>query len=207
MSLLTPLITNGGYMTLDALLAALIFEQTGDLEKAHSEIPLMNTQGLWHGSAAIFEKIDFSKKVFVANLRASHDLDLDLIAKKASGVQHRRIGLTRRSDYGAVLNTYSIVTVPSITWYAVGDREKINRLLSNVEFIGKRRMSGYGQVAKFQIEDDDLDGLVGHFGEPLRPIPVQLFTGNKASVKADASWKPAYWHPENRAVCFVPENV
>ena len=45
-------------MTLDALLAALIFDQGGDLEKAHADIPLMNTNGLWHGSAAFFEKID-----------------------------------------------------------------------------------------------------------------------------------------------------
>jgi len=194
-------------MTLDALLAALIFEQTGDLAKAHSEIPLMNTQGLWNGSAAIFEKIDFAKKVFVANLRASHDLDLDLVAKKAAGNPHTKIGLTRRREFGAVLNSYPMVTAPSITWYAMGDREKIHKLLSDVEFIGKRRASGYGQVSNLQIEDADLDGVVGHFGEPLRPVPVELFTGDKASLKVDASWKPAYWHPANRAVCFVPEVV
>ena len=40
--LVSPIITNGGYMTLDALLAALIFEKTGDLDKAHSEIPLFH---------------------------------------------------------------------------------------------------------------------------------------------------------------------
>lgn len=194
-------------MTLDALLAALIFEQSGDLEIAHSEIPLMNTQGLWHGSAAIFEKIDFAKKIFVANLRASHDLDLNLIAKNASGKPHAKIGLTRRREFGAVLNKYSMATAESITWYAMGDREKIHKLLSEVEFIGKRRASGYGQVTNLQIEDADLDGVVGHFGEPLRPVPLDLFVGDKASLKVDASWKPAYWHPANRAVCFVPENV
>ncbi len=37
MNLCSPLVTQGGYMTLDALLAALIFEATGDLQKAHHE--------------------------------------------------------------------------------------------------------------------------------------------------------------------------
>jgi len=194
-------------MTLDALLAALIFEQTGDLEKAHSEIPLLNTNGLWHGSAAIYEKNDFEKKVFVANLRAMHDLDLDLIAKKSDGSPHKTLGATRRRDFGAVLNKYSMVSAPSISWYALGDKEKIHQLLSDVEFIGKRRASGYGQVKDLQIEEAELDGVVGHFGEPLRPVPIDLFNGDKASLKVDASWKPAYWNPVNRAICFVPESV
>ena len=37
-------------MTLDALLAAIIFDDCGDIDKAHSDIPLKNTDGLWHGS-------------------------------------------------------------------------------------------------------------------------------------------------------------
>lgn len=88
-ALQSPLITNGGYMTLDGLLAALIFEQGGDLEKAHADIPLKNTNGLWHGSAAFIEKIDTEKKGFVANLHAGHDLDLDLVLKNKNGNVHK----------------------------------------------------------------------------------------------------------------------
>ena len=76
---------------------------------------------------------------------------------------------------------------------------------TGVEFIGKRRASGFGQVGALNIEPADLDGLVGHFGEPLRPVPQELFKGDRSSVKADAAWRPAYWHPLNRAICFVPE--
>lgn len=203
--LVSPIITNGGYMTLDALLAALIFEETGDLDKAHSEIPLLNKNGLWYGSAAIVEKIDTGRKGFVANLQAAHDLSLDLIAQNKDGNSHRTIGLTRRRDYGAVFNSYKMISAPEITWYATGDVDQIQKLLSDVEFIGKRRASGFGQVSSLQIEVADVDGVTGHFGEPLRPVPLELFNGDKTEVRVDAAWRPAYWHPLNRAICFAPE--
>lgn len=203
-TLKTPMITSGGYMTLDGLLASIIFEQTNDLDQAHSKIPLLNKEGLWFGSAAIYEAIDETKKSFVANLRAMHDLNLDLIAKKKDGNSHRSIGLTRRRDYGAVMNNYKMITSHEVSWYATGDAQQIYRLLSEVEFIGKRRNSGFGQVCNLTILPDNLDGVVGNFGEPLRPVPIELFEGDKSSVKVDATWKPAYWHPLNRAICFAP---
>ena len=76
-----------------------------------------------------------------------------------------------------------------------------------MEFIGKRRASGFGQVAGLRIEPDELDGVVGPFGEPLRPVPVELFKGDQSSLKADAAWRPAYWNPVNRGICFVPEGA
>lgn len=205
MTMGSPIVSNGGYMTLDALLAALIFERTGDLERAHSEIPLQRTQGLWHASGAVFEKQDDASVSFVANLQARHDLDLDLIARNKAGNTHTAMGLTRRRDFGAVMNSYRMLTVPEITWYAEGDVQTVEHLLHDVGFIGKRRASGYGQVATVRLEPDELDGVTGFFGEPLRPVPVELFKGDQTALKADAAWRPAYWHPENRAICFVPE--
>jgi CRISPR type IV-associated protein Csf3 len=203
-SLNSPLITSGGYMTFDGLLAAVIFEKTNDINRAHTEIPLFNQDGLWYASAAIYETIDENKKSFVANLRAMHDLDLDLIAKGKNGNTHRTIGLTRRRDYGAVMNSYRMISSNEISWYVTGDAEKIGQLLSDIEFIGKRRNSGFGQVSNLRIQPDDLDGVVGNFGEPLRPVPLEMFPGDKSSIKFDASWKPAYWHPSNRAICYAP---
>ena len=83
-------------MTLDALLAAVLFDEHGDVNRAHSEIPLAHTQGLWHGSAAIYEKTSSGRQAFVANLRASHDLDIDHVAKNKQGRPHAAIGFARR---------------------------------------------------------------------------------------------------------------
>ncbi len=204
-NLASPLITGGGYLTLDALLAALLFEEGGDLERAHSEIPLKNTFGLWHGSAALFEAVERGRHAFVANLRAMHDLELELIAKNKQGKTHTKIGLARRREFGAVMNSYRCISTPAMTWYGEGDCDQIRSLVSRVSFIGKRRASGYGQVSSFEIEEAELDGILGYAKEPLRPIPEHLFRGDRSSLRADTAWRPAYWHPDNRAVCFVPE--
>jgi tRNA A37 N6-isopentenylltransferase MiaA len=52
-----PIILGGGYLTLDALLASLNFEQSGDIEIAHNTIPLASTDGLFHASAALLARI------------------------------------------------------------------------------------------------------------------------------------------------------
>lgn len=212
LTLASPLVAQkGGYMTLDGLLAALKFEATGDLEQAHNDLPLQRTQGVWHASAAHLETWHVGRVGFVANLRAMHDMDIDLIARKKDGQPHSKLGLTRRSDFGAVMNSYNHHAAAAISWYAQGDAEAVGRMLEGVGFIGKRRASGFGQVSGLQIEPDELNGVIGHFGEPLRPVPVQVFRevfgGDASSLKVDAAWRPAYWHPDNRAICHVPESL
>lgn len=209
LTLASPLVMQeGGYMTLDGLLAALKFEATGDLEQAHNDLPLQRTQGVWHASAAHLDTWHTGRIGFVANLRAAHDMNIELIARKKDGQPHSKLGLTRRSDFGAVMKSYNSHAVSTISWYAEGDAAEVERMLQDVAFIGKRRASGFGQVSGMHIESDELNGVTGYFGEPLRPVPVEIFRetfdGDASSLRADAAWRPAYWHPDNRAICHVP---
>ncbi len=41
-----PIIFGGGYATLDALLAALLFDRLEDVEAAHAAVPLVKTSGV-----------------------------------------------------------------------------------------------------------------------------------------------------------------
>lgn len=134
-----PVILGGGYLTFDALLASLIFERVGDIEVAHSTVPLACADGLFHASAALLEPFVSTAVAFVANLRATHSLDPDLLLKNRHGAIHKQIGLTRRRDFGAVMNSYTSFDAPEITWYAEGDGEAVKHLLADVKFIGKRR--------------------------------------------------------------------
>ena len=205
--LAAPVVFGGGYLTLDALLAALIFERTGDVDVAHGTVPLANTNGLFHGSAAIFEPVDSRRVSFVANLRAAHALDPDLLPKNKDGKVHRKIGPKRRQDFGAVMNGYTAFDAAGIVWYAEGDGAAVARLLDGAPFIGKRRGSGFGEVRRWTVEGGDWDGVVGPFGAPLRPVPVEMFAGDRSALKVEAAWRPAYWHPGNRALCHAPEAV
>ena len=201
----SPLVLGGdGYFTLDGLLAGLLFERLRDVEAAHGALPLASTGGLFHASAAMIEPYETRPVSFVANLRAQHDLDPGLLLKNKHGRVHRRIGMTRRQDFGAVMNSYRAFGANEICWYAEGDAAAVNALVKNTPFIGKRRAGGFGEVSRWTVEPDELDGVTGPFGEPMRPVPVDLFRGDTGAPKAEAAWRPAYWHPANRAVCYVP---
>jgi hypothetical protein len=203
----SPLIVGGGYLTFDALLAAILFEKLQDVDLAMAAIPLRVTDQLYHASAALLEPYDTRSVSFVANMRAMHSLTPELLKKNKHGIVHRRIGLTRRQDFGAVMNTYTQHSAEEITWYAEGDADDIHRLLDPVSFIGKRRGSGFGEVASWSIAQGEFDGIIGPFGSPLRPVPIDRFEGDKSSLRVDAAWKPAYWHPENRAICYAPKLI
>jgi hypothetical protein len=204
--LASPLVMGGGYFTLDALLAGLIFEKTGDVETAHSTIPIACTDGLFHASAAQFEPWSKDKITFVANMRAKHSLNPDLILKNKNGEIHHRLGLTRRRDFGAVLNKYHQFSAEEIVWYAEGDPGAVERLIEDIKFIGKRRASGFGEISSWEVLDnEELDGIIGYVNEPLRPVPIDMFRGDPSSLKVDATWRPAYWQLENRAICYAPE--
>jgi hypothetical protein len=201
----TPFITGGGYMTFDALLAGILFDQLQDVEAAHSSVPIRCTDGLFHASAAMYEPLDQSRVAFVANMRADHSLDADLFPRKKNGASYRKVGRLRRRDFGAVMNSYDSVQVESLEWHVEGDNEEIFKLINPISFIGKRRASGFGEVDRWSIEPSELDGLTGFLDEPMRPIPIERFKGDTASLKVDAAWRPAYWHPANRAICYAPE--
>ena len=107
--LAAPIVFGGGYLTLDARLAALIFERTGDVGAARGSVPLARTDGLFHASAAVCEAVETRPVSFVANLRADHALDPDLLLKNRDGKVRRKIGRTRRQDFGAVMNACTAV--------------------------------------------------------------------------------------------------
>lgn len=199
--LAAPFVTGGGYMTLDGLLAAVLFDQLQDIEAAHAAVPVKQSAGLAHASGAVYEPVSVERITFVAQLRAAHTLDPDLIKKNKTGALHRNVSDTAFSN---VMNAYTLITAPAVTWYGEGDVAEVERLLSAVPFIGKRRASGFGHVARWEFAEGDLDGITGYASEPLRPVPVERFTG-EGGPAVDAAWRLPYWSPRNRAACYVPK--
>lgn len=203
-TLVTPAIIST--LTLDGLLGALLFDELQNVDQAHAAIPLRCREGLYHASVAQFiDPIESGTHAFIAGLRATHDLDLDLIKQGKDGGPHRSIGLTRRSDFGNVMNNYKTIAAKSIEWHAEGDAEAVLDLLHEVEFIGKKRTAGFGQVREWELIESELDGITDTNGQPLRPVPLTMWSGASDVIRADAAWKPAYWLPQHRAICAVPK--
>lgn len=202
-TLCSPLVISDGTMTLDGILGAVLFEALQDVDLAHKAIPIRCESGLFHASSAMGTSIDAGQITFVAGFQNEHWQNPDLLLKNKKGEIHRKFD----STLGNVMNTYRQVTVPELHWVVDGDADKIRALLDQVQFIGKRRASGCGQVTRWDIEQSDDDALVGYLGEPLRPIPVELFTGDKSLPVSDSAWRPAYWDLSNRAPCYSPRTL
>jgi hypothetical protein len=195
-------------LTLDGLLGALLFDELQDVDKAHAAIPLRCSDALFHASIAHAVGVpEFGKHGLIAGLRATHDLDLSLIKQGKDGQAHRHLGLSRRSDFGNVMNGYQTLMAQAIEWHAEGDAEQVLELLQEVEFIGKKRTAGFGQVSNWQLLESDLDGIADAAGQPLRPVPLTMWHGDKNAIRADAAWRPAYWLPQHRAICAVPRGM
>mgnify|MGYP003445222262 FL=1 len=118
--LLAPVVTGGGYRTLDGLLGALLFDQMQDVDAAHVAIPVRQTDGLFHASAAIMEATR-EHIAFISALRPDHSIDPHLILKNKRGQLHRKFDTSLTN----VMNSYALLTAPMVTWYAEGDAERI----------------------------------------------------------------------------------
>ena len=205
-NMVTPAIINT--LTLDGLLGAVLFDALQDVDKAHAAIPLRCSDGLYHASVAQpVGALEFGKLGLIAGLRATHDLDPELIKQGKGGQPHRRMGLTRRSDFGNVMNSYQTMVAEAMQWHAEGDAEQVLELLQELEFIGKKRTAGFGQVQGWHLMESELDGISDATGQPLRPVPLAMWQGDRNAIRADAAWRPAYWLPQHRALCAVPQGM
>lgn len=194
----TPLIRRG-YMTLDALLMAEL--QCGDV----SDI-IKCVDGLYYASAAVLDDESGSIKAsFVASMRPERTPEwLDVIAPNTKSGDIS-IGDSRAREAGNVINAYDATVASSVVWYATGNRDAVLNALQEVKFIGKRRAAGYGEVFHWEVDDGDLDGLVGYLNDPLRPIPVDRWTAGGDQIAIDTAWRPPYWEITSRAKCYAPE--
>lgn len=203
--LVAPVIVQG-WLTLDALLASQLFERTGDVAKAHADIPLTCSHGLWSGSAALFENAKPVQVQLVAGLRAQHDIDPALVARMRGNVI-QTIGAKRRREFGNILSQYPAREVRAVWWFGQGDSDAVRSLLDDLKFIGKKHAQGYGEVASIDVDVAQCDGVQDRASYPLRPVPVALWHGKKDAVRDAETWRPAYFDLNGRALCVVPEFV
>lgn len=203
-NLSSPIIRASGYMTLDAILAAAIAPEYQPDTSVIPLIPITSSGGLFHASAAILEPIHAAHYAITGSMRAEDQITLSNIKLNRDGNIHADPFVPA---YKPVMNSYIAITSLTAKWIVSGDRSSIERLLDSVEFIGKRRNSGYGQVSNWTVTPTDLSPLMDDGGNPLRPIPVSMFKGNRSNPIQDVAWCPPYWNPMNRAPCFAPSLV
>lgn len=196
--------------TLDALLAAALYRLTGSPDRAHSEIPLQCTDGVWHGSRVHHGNGERNQSIFVNRLSVRDLVPVQYkVLKGRSGKETKgpiRIK-TISNAYSPRLNILE-THVGELSFYGCGNIEQVRYLLMELPGIGKGIRQGHGRIAAIDFEGLDKDlSIVDANGKPARRVPVEIWRalGNDVEGCAleETTWKPAYWNKENMALCVV----
>lgn len=116
----------------------------------------------------------------------------------------------RSSAYRDMMMPAHVTLTPTLTWYAVGDKEKIKTLLSPIRNIGKRRNKGEGKIIEWNIDTIASDNPwalahIGEQGELVRPSPVEC--AHKLGVAYSQGWhaiRPPSWNPDRLKLLAIP---
>lgn len=193
-----------GFLTLDAILAAALYQIHQDVERAHSEIPLAQTAGIWHGSA-MFHLGDTApiSHVVIAGLNPVRPMDYPM--ERLTGVPASLN--SKEAPFAATQDTYFGAWSRRIVFFGCGDRKRVKTLLELLPGIGKKVGQGFGQIDSIRIHSTASDlSLAFPDGTPTRPIPSRIWQGaGLADVNEDmATWHPPYWRQSNANLCQVP---
>lgn len=154
--------------------------------------PIMrHKSGLYYASASIFD-VD-TKRVEVMYKRFEDSYAPANARKRISrGSGHFR-------DY-AMRHVY--IPATTVTFYARGVPEVLERLLSYVPGLGDNVRIGWGEVRSFSIEEisDDYSIVCGNIA--TRPIPVNLLKSYSDAVML--AWRPPYWANDSVGLCAPP---
>jgi len=201
------------WLTLDALLAAALYERTGNFQKAHAEIPLDTSNRVHHGSVGFLvtrngefpaqRSMTWPKRMSLAQGDISFQHTMP-------GKKSDRAFELSRGPFKIVQSRYTYIMADAIRFAGCGDLEAVQELLGEhggqplISGIGKKRHQGYGMVRKVLYEriSDDIS-LVNKEGAPMRPIPCNGDRPNDAPVDY-TGFRPPNYREQNKSLCRLP---
>jgi CRISPR type IV-associated protein Csf3 len=145
----TPCILDG--TTLPGILAAILYERTQSIEDAHSTIPLARhmDQGrpIWLGSDLF--RVGASAELaapFTRAVKPGQVLTADMVRGDRGGKVPRIE--TVRGPTKNLLSFFAARASERVVAFGTGDIDAIRELLFDLRSIGKKRNTGYGEVAR-----------------------------------------------------------
>lgn len=161
------------------------------------DLPLKrHPSGLWHASASVLIPQHAARRVWKTTIyKRFHE-----------GRQHgprsmRRVtrGSGHYKDYMIAMLTFPITTV---RFYAVGDREALVDILSDLVTIGFKGAIGWGAVARIEVRPCARDHSIVSGNIAMRPIPTRLLAW--WDDEAVLTWTVPYWDRRRAEPCAPP---
>lgn len=113
---------------------------------------------------------------------------------------------TKSGEFKAYRMPQPIRLIPKIEFYAMGNKDEIERLLNtHITNVGKKGAQGYGAVREWTVEPIEEDWTeTGPYGV-MRPTPFdgELPSGERYQVRQSGT-KPPYWLRDNQEICIIP---
>lgn len=194
-------------LTLDGLLSAAVFRQTGLIAEAtYPHIPLVQEHGVFRGSSLNLPTTAMPSSFGrVMSLRGPQDLSLGVFSPN---VRNKRYGAVdqQRGPYKANLTRYQAISTPHAWFYGLGDPDACVFLIENfIQGLGKRANGGAGEITGVNWFETDEDlSWVSEKGQPARPLPKELWAeimGTTLPVSRLAV-RPPYWQTERVPAVF-----
>lgn len=209
-------LSDSAYLTLDALLAAMIFVATdGDVSRAHGDIPLRRTGAVWCGSAAFLDAVartSFSP-AFKSSLSPREEMWLPPNVWQGKVAKKPRLGRVdqKRGRYNATMDQYVAIHADTATWYGRGDLAAVRELLADLRSIGKKFRQGWGRVSRVEVVEADDDRSLEYVDDagtrhPMRPIPVTQWGDPSGCLVRGVVPDPPYFDATREVVCVVPSS-
>lgn len=118
--------------------------------------------------------------------------------------------VTSKGEFKNYHSPQIIRTIGDVEFYCVGNMDKIKKLLSYMDFIGKKPSVGWGMVKEWIVEPFEYDWSTysENYGI-MRPIVLDsqnhtdIINLNKYTIM-DCGIKPPYWKPKNSRLCAIP---
>jgi len=209
LALVTPLILTHR-TTLDAILAGLIFAETGDLNRALGDVPLAKQEGLWCASSVFLQGPVINDVLIAGSSVRPQALDAAMFRTKTTG---RYVNVDPSGgDFRNRQTEMRAHATPAAYFMGQGDLDEVRRLMGAMAGMGKRRASGFGQIDMARSEFIALDYprpqgvLMLSDGTPSRPIPVEAWRRLRSLapvLRAVVRFEPPY-NLSEPAECVLP---
>lgn len=209
----TPAIIRGD-LPLESLLAYCVHEETGKIrDEALAQVPLERLQTpageIWMCSSAHFDSFARTDEHIVGRGRHFTEIGPDFYDPNPRARIDGYAIAQENGPFKRLMNPYPVTTTSVLVWYACGDMLACQDLLSSLKWVGKRRGSGFGEIAQLVVEPWDGNPLVDGNGMVRRPVAVAklphlagALPASRQKVIAAAEGHPAWLGEEE--LCAVP---
>ena len=190
---------------LDALLAFCWYLDNGYYDHpatreqiVEPELPLERFRDIWKASAGFVVGVE-SVDTWHKRWEDRYEEYVDFKGRK----EKINIGSGYFKSYAMPLR---IISTPKMVFFAVGDKEEIERLLKKYLIaVGKKRRIGYGLVKDVEVFEIDKDRSILMPGGVAREIPVDYVEYYMPNEIIVSTYKIPYWLPDNMKRIYVPK--